>query len=210
MRFRSRRPGRAARRRCSSSRTATTPPAGRFCATCVSRSGRARCSSTRSASMARARRSSGRSRRGRRCRRFRVPFPPGRGRGGWPGWPSLVRPQLGRRSSFRRQPQPRFPRQVPGDDRVNAAALRELTDDSGGRTEIIRDARDLDPATDEHCRRIEPAVLPRLSGERRQGRQLAHASASRCATATTACARAAATWRTERMRHRSSEAVAIR
>ena len=27
------------------------------------------------------------------------------------------------------------------------AALREITDDSGGRTEIIRYARDLDPAT---------------------------------------------------------------
>ena len=69
------------------------------------------------------------------------PFPPGRGgRGGWPpiriprggtgggtgqgGWP------LGR-----------------NDDRVNAAALREMTDDSGGRTEIIRDPRDLNPAT---------------------------------------------------------------
>jgi hypothetical protein len=34
-----------------------------------------------------------------------------------------------------------------GDDRVNGVALREITDDSGGRTEIIRDARDLDPAT---------------------------------------------------------------
>jgi Ca-activated chloride channel homolog len=33
------------------------------------------------------------------------------------------------------------------DDHVNAAALREMTDDSGGRTEIVRDARDLDPAT---------------------------------------------------------------
>jgi hypothetical protein len=30
---------------------------------------------------------------------------------------------------------------------VNATALRELTDDSGGRTEIIRSPRDLDPAT---------------------------------------------------------------
>jgi Ca-activated chloride channel family protein len=34
-----------------------------------------------------------------------------------------------------------------GDDRVNVAALRDMTDDSGGRTEIIRDARDLNPAT---------------------------------------------------------------
>ena len=32
-------------------------------------------------------------------------------------------------------------------DRVNASALRDLTDDSGGRTELIRDAGDLDAAT---------------------------------------------------------------
>ena len=36
---------------------------------------------------------------------------------------------------------------TPGDDRVNIAALRDMTDDSGGRTEVIRDARDLNPAT---------------------------------------------------------------
>ena len=33
------------------------------------------------------------------------------------------------------------------DDRVNASALRDMTDDSGGRTEIIRSPSDLDPAT---------------------------------------------------------------
>ena len=33
------------------------------------------------------------------------------------------------------------------DVRVNVVALRALTDESGGRTEIIRDARDLNPAT---------------------------------------------------------------
>jgi Ca-activated chloride channel homolog len=33
------------------------------------------------------------------------------------------------------------------DDRVNVAALRDITDDSGGRTEIVRSGRDLDPAT---------------------------------------------------------------
>jgi len=33
------------------------------------------------------------------------------------------------------------------DDRVNVVALREITDDSGGRTEIVRDPRDLHPAT---------------------------------------------------------------
>ena len=30
---------------------------------------------------------------------------------------------------------------------MNADALRQLTDDSGGRTEIVRSPRDLDPAT---------------------------------------------------------------
>ena len=30
---------------------------------------------------------------------------------------------------------------------MNVAALRDMTDDSGGRTEIVRDARDLDPST---------------------------------------------------------------
>ena len=32
-------------------------------------------------------------------------------------------------------------------DRVDVTALRDLTDASGGRTEIVRDADDLDPAT---------------------------------------------------------------
>lgn len=74
---------------------------------------------------------------------FPRPFPPIRGRGGWPGLTGHAAPQIG----FPRQPQSRLPPQMRGDDRVNAAALRELTDDSGGRTEIIRDAHDLDPAT---------------------------------------------------------------
>jgi VWFA-related protein len=42
---------------------------------------------------------------------------------------------------------PRNPNRVIGDDRVNVAALRDITDDSGGRTEVIRTARYLDPAT---------------------------------------------------------------
>ena len=50
------------------------------------------------------------------------------------------------------------------DDHVNAAALREMTDDSGGRTEIVA----LEPRSrsgdDEHRRRVEQAVLPRLPG----------------------------------------------
>ena len=67
--------------------------------------------------------------------------------------------------SGRRQPPPQWPGQpgggnyppqypggVPqqpsaGNERVNAHALRELTDDSGGRTELVRDSTDLGPAT---------------------------------------------------------------
>ena len=44
-------------------------------------------------------------------------------------------------------PTGRIQRTANRDDRVNVTALRDLTDDSGGRTEIIRDADDLDPAT---------------------------------------------------------------
>ena len=54
-----------------------------------------------------------------------------------------------------RQPQIGFPAprnhvsrvSMRGDDRVDARTLREMTDDSGGRTEMVRDARDLNPAT---------------------------------------------------------------
>jgi Ca-activated chloride channel family protein len=69
-----------------------------------------------------------------------TPFPfPGRGRiGGGGGWP---RPPIGGGG----QGWPRA--QQNNDDRVNVAALRDMTDDSGGRTEIVRDARDLNPAT---------------------------------------------------------------
>jgi VWFA-related protein len=68
------------------------------------------------------------------------PFPGGGGRGG------------GRMPI----PQPQYPPTGGGNggvfnrggagDRVNVMALREMTDDSGGRTEIVRDPRDLDPA----------------------------------------------------------------
>ncbi len=87
--------------------------------------------------------------RGRPPRPFPFPFP----RPGRPG--GLPAP---------RNP-PRFPPAPPPDappiggvprnsggqqrdqDRVNAAILREITDASGGRTEIVRSARDLNPAT---------------------------------------------------------------
>ena len=70
-----------------------------------------------------------------------VPFPGGRGGGGgrfpfpFPGSGGSGRGGGG------------ITRSAGGDDRVNVVALREITDDSGGRTEIVRDPRDLDPAT---------------------------------------------------------------
>ena len=84
-------------------------------------------------------------------------FPVGAGQGG------IRRPRLPMPFPFpmpggrRPAPPPSGPIYPPGprggnnrgvnDERVNVAALREITDDSGGRTEIIRSPRDLDPAT---------------------------------------------------------------
>ena len=68
------------------------------------------------------------------------PFPGGRRQPGRPGgWPP-PQPPTGGGGGWPR-------RSTPNDDRVNVVALRDLTDDSGGRTEIIRDARDLNGAT---------------------------------------------------------------
>ena len=59
----------------------------------------------------------------------------------------------GRRPSPPPPTTPTFPTPRSGSSRganvdgVNVAALREITDDSGGRTEIVRGARDLNPAT---------------------------------------------------------------
>lgn len=75
---------------------------------------------------------SGRIRNRPRSAPIPLPFPvPGGGRGRSP----IPSPWPGGRQ------------QVQTDDRVNVSALRDLTDDSGGRTEIIRDPQDLDPAT---------------------------------------------------------------
>jgi Ca-activated chloride channel family protein len=63
------------------------------------------------------------------------PFPPLRGRG---GFPQIFGGHGGSGSP---------PRTAWNVDRVNVSALRELTDDSGGRTEIIRTPRDLEPST---------------------------------------------------------------
>jgi Ca-activated chloride channel family protein len=66
---------------------------------------------------------------------FPFPFPGGSGRGrGYPQPP--IGGGGGGRGTWGAQ-----------GDRVNAAALRELTDDTGGRTEVVRSSRDLDPAT---------------------------------------------------------------
>ncbi|MDP1568502.1 MAG: VWA domain-containing protein [Vicinamibacterales bacterium] len=77
-----------------------------------------------------------------------------------PRQPPIFRPPIpnpfpipgggGRRGSPLPPPQP--PMMPPSGgggtgDRVNVSALRAITDDSGGRTEIIRAPRDLDPAT---------------------------------------------------------------
>ena len=72
--------------------------------------------------------------------RLPIPFPfPGGGRGGRIPMPGGGYPPIGgggRNGSYG----------VGADDHVNVGALREITDDSGGRTEIVRDPRDLDPA----------------------------------------------------------------
>ena len=59
------------------------------------------------------------------------------------------------------------------DDRVNGAALRDMTDDSGGRTEIVRDAARSRSRNRQHRRRAQQAVLPRLSVCRKERRPLA-------------------------------------
>ena len=71
------------------------------------------------------------------------PFP-GRRRPRGPG--GVILPQMPFQWPFPQGPATR--RRMPaGDDRVNAHALRDITDESGGRTEIVRSSRDLDPAT---------------------------------------------------------------
>jgi len=70
--------------------------------------------------------------------RFPIPIPRG-GRGRWPGFP--LAPQIG------------FPPiggvwgRAAGNEHVNESALRAITDDTGGRTEIVRGFGDLGAAT---------------------------------------------------------------
>jgi len=93
--------------------------------------------------------------------RIPLPFPPGRGRSAWPP----------------RQPPAIGPRGQGGgwsagrDDRVNVVALRDMTDDSGGRTEIIRDAGDLNPATASIANELnQQYYLGYAAGGKRDGR----------------------------------------
>ena len=72
-----------------------------------------------------------------------VPFPMPGGRGG--GRIPFPLPGIGGGRGGGSGPVTRG--SINSDDRVNVVALREITDDSGGRTEIVRDPRDLDPAT---------------------------------------------------------------
>ena len=98
------------------------------------------------------------------------PFPGGGGRGRgnpWPQGPTL--PGTGRGGGG-------YGGSSGADDRVNVSALRELTDDSGGRTEIVRSARDLDPATENIADELSKQVLPGLSRARSHRRPLARDS----------------------------------
>ena len=61
-----------------------------------------------------------------------------------PGLPGTPLPIPG---GGRRPPRAGTPFQRLQEERVNVGALRDLTDDSGGRTEVVRDTDDLDPAT---------------------------------------------------------------
>ncbi len=97
-------------------------------------------------------------------RRPPIPFPfPVPGRGGRP-FPLLLGAQGGGW------------RVNPNDDRVNVAALRDMTDDSGGRTEVIRDGRDLNPATASIADELSKQVLSRLPGVRQERWTLAYYS----------------------------------
>jgi Ca-activated chloride channel homolog len=69
---------------------------------------------------------------------FPLPFPGRRGRGGI---------RLPMQSYQFGLPGQRRGGVMASNDRVNVDALRQITDDSGGRTEIVRTGRDLDPAT---------------------------------------------------------------
>ncbi len=70
--------------------------------------------------------------------------------GAWPGQPRIQWPFPIPGGGTWGRPRPRYPApsgRGGANDRVNVDVLRGITDDSGGRTEVIRNAFDLDPAT---------------------------------------------------------------
>ena len=101
------------------------------------------------------------------------PFPGGRRPRG-PG--GVILPQLPQFQWPFPQGQGRTRVQRGGDERVNVDALREITDDSGGRTEIVRSGRDLDPATANIADELSRQVLSRLLVDDEERRPLARDS----------------------------------
>ena len=77
--------------------------------------------------------------------------PPSRPSGGtWSGQPRLPLPFPFPGGGTWGRPRPRYPttgQRGGSGERVNVDVLRTITDDSGGRTEVIRNGYDLDPAT---------------------------------------------------------------
>ena len=97
----------------------------------------------------------------------------------------------------RRQPAPPS-RRAPGhggQDGVNVEALRIITDDSGGRTEIIYSARDLDPATSGIASELSQQDLCRVRLHSAQRRTMAPESMFASGTGITWSARARGTSR---------------
>ncbi len=92
-----------------------------------------------------------------------------------------------------------------GDEGVNVAALRDITDDSGGRTEIVRCPRDLDPGDRRHRGRAEQAGTTWDTRRRASRTGAGTRSASRSGSRTTPCARGGGSWR----RRRGSEADGV-
>ena len=78
---------------------------------------------------------------------FPLPWPFPRGRTFPPQLPPTQPPTLPPSGPPSRPAPPWMGSWGHDEERVNEAALRAMTDDSGGRTEIIHSARDLDPAT---------------------------------------------------------------
>ena len=109
------------------------------------------------------------------------PAPSRRGTAGTPARRTGPDPGQGHSRAFSR-----------GDDRVNVQALRAMTDDSGGRTEIVRIEPGSRSRHGQHRGRAEQAVLPRLPGRRAQGRPVArHPSRRETRSISDSCA---STW----------------